>query len=111
MTVKMAGKVNFVHNSYGTVIHPYTTIGEGVKIYHNVTIGRGNIWEDSVQLEGFELKNYAVLCAGAKVICSKGKLTIGEGTIIGANAVLTCSTGDYEIWAGVPAVRIGFRKH
>ena len=25
-TVKMGG-VNFVHNSYGTVIHPFTTIG------------------------------------------------------------------------------------
>lgn len=52
-----------------------------------------------------------MLCAGSRIICSKGLLIVGEGTIIGANAVLTQSTGDYEIWAGVPAVKIGKRKH
>jgi serine O-acetyltransferase len=29
--------------------------------------------------------------------------------VIGANAVLLNSTGENEIWAGVPAQRIGFR--
>ena len=111
-TVNMRGGVNFVHNSYGTVIHPKTSIEEGVKIYQNVTIGRGDIWEDdAAKLAGFEIKKNAILCAGAKIICSTGKLTIGEGSVIGANAVLTHSTGDYEIWAGVPAVKIGYRKH
>ena len=41
---------------------------------------------------------------------SKGKLVVGKGTIIGANAVLTQSTGENEIWAGIPAKLIGKRQ-
>jgi len=29
---------------------------------------------------------------------------------VGANAVLLESTGEWEIWAGVPAVRVGERE-
>lgn len=49
------------------------------------------------------LKSGCVLCAGAKIICNRGTLTVGRNTIIAANAVLTQSTGDKEIWAGIPA--------
>lgn len=111
-TVKIGLNINFVHNAVGTVIHPKTVIGNNVKIYQNVTIGRGNIWEeDDDSFEGFEIKDNVVLCAGAKIISSRGKLIIGEGTIIGANAVLTHSTGDKEIWAGIPARKIGVRSN
>lgn len=55
-----------------------------------------------------DIQDDVILCAGCKVL-SKGKLTIGKGTIIGANAVLTQSTGENEIWAGIPAKRIGKR--
>lgn len=108
-SVKIGKNVVFVHNAIGAVIHPYTTIGDNVKIYQGVTIGRGNIWEENIELKGFEIHDKAVLCAGAKIICSKGVLIVGEGTIIAANAVLTCSTGDYEIWAGIPARKVGMR--
>lgn len=108
--VEIGTNVLFVHNAIGTVIHPYTKIGNNVKIYQGVTIGRGDIWEENSLLEGFVIKDNVVLCAGSKIICSEGTLTIGEGTIIGANSVLTCSTGDYEIWAGIPAKKIGMRK-
>lgn len=37
-------------------------------------------------------------------------MTIAKGTIVAANAVLLCSTGENEIWAGVPAKCIGKRK-
>ena len=33
----------------------------------------------------------------------KEHISIGKGTVVGANAVLTCSTGENEIWAGNPA--------
>ncbi len=36
-------------------------------------------------------------------------LTIGAGTVIGANAVLTSSTGPGEIWAGSPARKVADR--
>jgi serine O-acetyltransferase len=56
------------------------------------------------------IEDGAVLCSGARVVCKTGVLTVGRGTIVGANAVLTQSTGPNEIWAGVPARRVGFRQ-
>lgn len=52
----------------------------------------------------------AILCAGAKLLFGEETLVVGKGTIIGANAVLTQSTGEGEIWAGIPAKKIGMRK-
>ena len=37
-------------------------------------------------------------------------VTIRKGTIVGAGAVVTKSTGEYEIVAGVPAKKIGNAK-
>jgi acetyltransferase-like isoleucine patch superfamily enzyme len=45
---------------------------------------------------------------GAGVVVTPG-VSIGSGAIIGANAVLTQSVPDNEIWAGVPARKIGER--
>jgi len=35
---------------------------------------------------------------------------VRRGTVVGANAVLLQSTGENEIWAGVPARCIGQRE-
>lgn len=43
-----------------------------------------------------------IIWTGAKVLCKDGILTVGKNTVIAANAVLTQSTGDNEIWAGIP---------
>jgi acetyltransferase-like isoleucine patch superfamily enzyme len=45
---------------------------------------------------------------GANVIVLKG-VTIGEGAVVAAGAVVTKSVPPFEIWAGVPAVRIAVR--
>ena len=45
---------------------------------------------------------------GANVIVLKG-VTIGRGAIVGAGAVVTKSIPEYEIWAGVPAKKLGVR--
>ena len=34
---------------------------------------------------------------------------IKRGTIIGANSVVTKSTGEYEVWGGAPAKKIKYR--
>ena len=45
---------------------------------------------------------------GAGTIILPG-VKVGEGAIIGAGAVVTCDIPPYEIWAGVPARKIGER--
>lgn len=102
--VKIGKNVQFIHNSYGTVLHPSTEIEDDVQIYQNVTCGRGDCWvKTGSKFKKIIIKKGACICPGAKIICSKGVLVVGENTVIGANAVLTSSTGNNEIWAGVPA--------
>lgn len=60
-------------------------------------------------MERVVVEDNAVLCAGATVICKMGTLTIANGTVVGANSVLTQSTEPNEIWAGVPARLVGKR--
>jgi len=47
-----------------------------------------------------------MLMPGSKILGGPGVTTVGQGTIVAANAVLRESTGPWEIWAGVPARRI-----
>ena len=77
-------------------------------IMSNVTVGRSDIWKPRSKdsWSGVHLKKGAILCTGARIIGKKDKLIVGENTIIGANAVLTCSTGDNEVWAGIPARKV-----
>lgn len=102
-TTEIGNNVDFVHNSVGTVLHSYSVIEDNVKIYQGVTLGRADIYTNNSKFEGILIKDGAILCAGAKILCKNGLLTVGKNTIIGANAVLLCSTGDNEIWAGNPA--------
>jgi len=46
---------------------------------------------------------------GCNVVVLKG-VTIGNGAVIAAGAVVTKPIPEYEIWAGVPAKKIGNRK-
>lgn len=103
---------DFPHNSVGTVIHPDTVIKDNVKIYQNVTIGRADIYEDykSSKMKKIIIEEGAIICAGAKILSKQEELVIGKNSIIGANAVLLNSTGENEIWAGVPAKKVGMRK-
>lgn len=52
--------------------------------------------------------HYAFVGAGATVMAG---VTIGEGAVVGAGAVVTKSVPPWEIWAGVPAAKIGEREH
>jgi len=98
------------HGGTGIVVHPGAQLGDGVTIFHNVTIGRARIWERPPPGTpgAVRIGDGAVLCAGAVVLFGDG-MTIGAGTVIAANAVLTCSTGQGEIWAGSPARKIADR--
>lgn len=99
------------HGGVGVVIHPKTSIGAGVGIYPGVTLGRADVYRPASQslFEGIVVEDDVILGAGAKVLCDNGILRIGRGSVIGANAVLTQSTGENEIWAGIPARKVGMR--
>jgi serine O-acetyltransferase len=110
--VKLGKNINFAHNSIGSVIPPKTVIGDDVIILSNVSIGKADIqvsWEES-NVKGFIIEDGAALCTGARILCKEGTLIIGRKTIIAANAVLLNSTGQYEIWGGIPAKKIGYNE-
>ena len=100
------------HGGVGVVIHPKTVIGQRVGIYPGVTLGRADVYRPAAQskFQGFVVDDDVILGAGAKILCEDGILRIGRGTVIGANAVLLESTGENELWAGIPARKVGMRE-
>jgi len=99
------------HGGFGVVIHSKTRIGKQVKVYPGVTVGRADIFRpmSASRFEGVVIEDGAILCPGAKILCKEGVLIVGKGTVIGANAVLLQSTGEGELWAGLPAHCVGKR--
>lgn len=111
---KIGNNVIFPHGLKGIVLHPTTVIEDNVTIFHQVTCGRGDGFgiaplNKKSKFKGICLKKGCVICVGAKIICNDGLLVVGENTIVGANAVLTKSTGNNEIWVGVPAKCVKYR--
>lgn len=109
MSVKVGRNVKLVHWANGLVVHPNTIIEDNVRIYQGVTLGRANIHKpiNESKMKGIHIMEGAILCAGSKILCKEGTLVVGRNSIIAANAVLLTSTGDNEIWGGVPAKKIG----
>jgi len=101
-----------IHGGFGVVIHPDSIIGNRVKIYPGVTLGRADIHRptDQSDFKRILVEDDVILAPGAKVLGKQGILRIGRGTVIGANAVLLQSTGEGEMWAGVPAKLVGMRE-
>ena len=99
------------HGGVGVVIHPKTTIGARVGIYPGVTLGRADVYRSisDSKFVGLVVEDDTILGTGAKILCEDGILRVGRGSVIGANAVLLESTGENEIWAGIPARKVGMR--
>lgn len=110
--VPIGSDFELAHGGVGVVIHSRSTIGSRVKIYPGVTLGRADIHlpMERSRFEGIAIDDDVILSPGAKVLCKEGLLRVGRGTLVGANAVLLDSTGEWEIWAGVPARCIGQRE-
>jgi serine O-acetyltransferase len=110
-SVVVGDGLELAHGGFGVVVHSATRIGERVKIYPGVTLGRADIYKsaDQSRFKGIVVEDDAILCPGAKILCKEGVLKVGQGSVIGANAVLLESTGVNEIWAGIPAKCVGRR--
>ncbi|OQO72239.1 hypothetical protein BH744_12010 [Enterococcus villorum] len=97
------GKGIRVWHPFGIIIHPNCVIGENVTIRHQVTIGKATD-EGGVPILG----NNITIGAGAKIL---GDIHIGDGTVIGANAVVTKSFPEKSILVGCPAIDISKTKN
>ena len=110
-TVPIGPGFELAHGGVGVVIHSRSQIGARVKIYPGVTLGRADVHRPMEQsrFQGIVVEDDVLLAPGAKVLCKEGVLRLGRGTVVGANAVLFESTGEDEIWAGIPARCVGKR--
>ena len=79
----------------GVVIHPRVKMGRNVFVSNGVTIGgRNELWGVP------RIEDDVFIATGAKVL---GDVTVGHGSIIGANAVVIRSVPPRCIAVGVPA--------
>lgn len=91
------GRRFFIDHGMGVVIGETAEIGDDVMLYHGVTLGGSEL----VQRKRHPtIENGVMIGAGAKVL---GPITIGEGSAIGANAVVTKDAPPHSILTGVPA--------
>src|SRR6478609_9435800 len=88
------GKNLMLPHPNGVVIHEDAVVGDDCMIMQQVTIGM--IGDGEVPIVG----NRVYIGAGAKII---GKLTVGDGARIGANAVVTKDVPPGCTAIGIPA--------
>lgn len=112
-SVEWISPLQLAHGSVGLVVHGSTRIGARVTILPGVVIGMRDAHMPAGSLPGggrVVIGDDVTLGAGAKVLFRSGEeLIVGNGTVVGANAVLLESTEPGEIWAGIPARRVGMR--
>ncbi|GAA2012415.1 serine O-acetyltransferase EpsC [Brevibacterium samyangense] len=91
------GRRFFIDHAHGVVIGETTEIGDDVMLYHQVTLG-GTSQEPGKRHP--TIGNDVLIGAGAKVI---GPVHVGDGSSIGANAVVVKDVPADSIAVGVPA--------
>ncbi len=91
------GRRFFIDHGMGVVIGETAEIGDDVLMYHQVTLGgrsRGRFKRHPT------IGNNVLLGAGAKII---GPITIGDGTKVGANALVVKEVPPGSVVTGIPA--------
>jgi serine O-acetyltransferase len=112
LSVSIGKDFELAHGGFGVVIHPKSSIGDRVKIYPGVTLGRADVYLpfEKSSFERIEIEDDVLLSPGSKILCKSGVLRLARGTVVGANAVLLNSTNENEVWAGIPAKCVGIRE-
>ncbi|WP_308493375.1 serine O-acetyltransferase EpsC [Microbacterium terrisoli] len=91
------GRRFFIDHGMGVVVGETAEVGDDVMLYHGVTLG-------GRQREGGKrhptIGDGVAIGAGAKVL---GPITIGAGSVVGANAVVTKDAPPHSVLVGVPA--------
>ncbi|WP_018018088.1 serine O-acetyltransferase EpsC [Corynebacterium capitovis] len=91
------GRRFFIDHGMGIVIGETAEIGDGVMLYHGVTLG-GQVLTQTKRHP--TIHDNVTIGAGAKVL---GPVEIGANSAIGANAVVTKSVPPNSIAVGIPA--------
>lgn len=93
-----------VFHGYGLVIHSHSIIGAGVTLRHGVTIGsktKGGLLQAPVLGDRVNVGASAIILGGVKV---------GNGSVIGAGAVVVKDVPAHAVVAGNPAQVIRFLR-
>ncbi|HVV30421.1 MAG TPA: hypothetical protein VHC41_06040 [Mycobacteriales bacterium] len=99
--------LKLLHAGTGHLVHSNVVIGSDVVLGPYVAIGAKNDLRAERTNGRVIISDHVIIAAGAVItLRSDYELRIGEGTIVGANSVLTQSTGDWEVWVGVPARKL-----
>lgn len=94
--VKLGRRVVIYHQG-AIVIHEYSLIGDDCIIRHGVTLGMRN---SDYPMDAPKLGKRVDIGAGAKIL---GNVIIGDGAVIGANAVVLCDVPTGATAVGIPA--------
>lgn len=90
----------FVAHPHGVVIGEGVTIGKKVTLYNGVTLGAVTRGTPQQGRRYPIIENDVILYTGAKIL---GPVTIGNGAVVGANAVVLKDVPPGRIAVGVPA--------
>ena len=91
------GRRFFIDHGMGVVIGETAEVGDDVMLYHGVTLGGRT--RDAGKRHP-TLGDGVAVGAGAKIL---GPVTIGAGSVVGANAVVTRDAPEDSVLVGVPA--------
>ncbi|HEX6544811.1 MAG TPA: hypothetical protein VF023_00800 [Bryobacteraceae bacterium] len=101
-SVSIGSRSRIWHHGWCVAIDPNTVIGNDCDIYNQVEISSTGTNRD-LRVVRFVIGDRVNICTGAKIVCGDGTLTIGKGSIIAANAVVTSDVPPYSMAIGVPA--------
>lgn len=89
------GKGLRIHHFGGVIFHSKVRMGENCTLYQGVTVGDKGGWGVPPRIG-----RNVLIGAGAKVL---GEIELGDGVIVGANAVVVSSVPAGAVVAGIPA--------
>jgi acetyltransferase-like isoleucine patch superfamily enzyme len=103
-----------IDNTGDIIIGDFVIFSGGCKIYtHDHFMNRGMTILEQTEKLGVKYSNLVIgddVYFGANCIVTQTVSFIPKGTVIAAGAVLTKNpVNEYEIWGGIPAIKIGER--
>ncbi|HKY94833.1 MAG TPA: serine O-acetyltransferase EpsC [Kiloniellales bacterium] len=106
------GRRFFIDHGMGTVIGETAEIGDGVTLYHGVTLGGVAPSVDSDSQRDHKrhptLEDDVIVGSGAQIL---GPIVVGKGARVGANAVVTKDVPPGVTVVGIPAKVVTPRLH